>query len=274
IIAATRPWLTSAAECGPVAASANSSCTSRARTSRPLIRYEEPSPRVMRRPTSSTGLSLKAKGASRALLSRVSTTSARFRPGREAEPAKITSSISPPRSRLAEPSPMTQRKASTRFDLPQPFGPTMPVRPGSIASSVGSTKDLKPARRSRSTCIDPTSGFWSRSRQCLIEGFDGWRAVELFAVDKEGRRRIDAELLRRRQPALRDLILELLVADAGLELLLAHAAELRELLQRGAIVARHPLLLLREEGVDQRVEAIGGGGARPHSPPPPPPRPP
>ena len=26
-------------------------------------------------------------------------------------------------------SPMTQRSASTRFDLPHPFGPTMPVRP-------------------------------------------------------------------------------------------------------------------------------------------------
>src|SRR5512144_2919925 len=43
---------------------------------------------------------------------------------------------------------MTQRTASTRFDLPQPLGPTTPVRPGSIAKSVGSTKDLKPSRRS------------------------------------------------------------------------------------------------------------------------------
>jgi hypothetical protein len=33
----------------------------------------------------------------------------------------------------------------------------MPVSPGSIASSVGSTKDLNPVRRSRSTCIDSTS---------------------------------------------------------------------------------------------------------------------
>jgi hypothetical protein len=79
-----------------------------------------------------------------------------LRDGRLPDPAKITSSISPPRRRLAEPSPITQRKASTRLDLPQPFGPTMPVSPGSIASSVGSTKDLKPVRRSRSTCIDTT----------------------------------------------------------------------------------------------------------------------
>src|ERR1700758_5491748 len=48
---------------------------------------------------------------------------------------------------------MTQRTASTRFDLPQPFGPTTPVRPGSMAKSVGSTKDLKPIRRSRVSFI-------------------------------------------------------------------------------------------------------------------------
>jgi hypothetical protein len=33
-------------------------------------------------------------------------------------------------------SPITQRIASTRLDLPQPLGPTMPVRPGSIRKSV------------------------------------------------------------------------------------------------------------------------------------------
>ncbi len=43
---------------------------------------------------------------------------------------------------------MTQRRASTRLDLPQPFGPTTPVRPRSMKNSVGSTKDLKPTRRS------------------------------------------------------------------------------------------------------------------------------
>ena len=48
---------------------------------------------------------------------------------------------------------MTQRSASRRFDLPQPLGPTTPVRPGSIAKSVGSTKDLKPIRRSRVSFI-------------------------------------------------------------------------------------------------------------------------
>src|SRR5579862_5575921 len=48
---------------------------------------------------------------------------------------------------------MTQRTASTRLDLPQPFGPTTPVRPGSITKSVGSTKDLKPIRRRRVSFI-------------------------------------------------------------------------------------------------------------------------
>src|SRR3984893_6826690 len=48
---------------------------------------------------------------------------------------------------------MTQRTASTRLDLPQPFGPTTPVSPGSITKSVGSTKDLKPIRRSRVSFI-------------------------------------------------------------------------------------------------------------------------
>ena len=48
---------------------------------------------------------------------------------------------------------MTQRTASTRLDLPQPFGPTTPVNPGSITKSVGSTKDLNPIRRSRVSFI-------------------------------------------------------------------------------------------------------------------------
>ncbi len=76
-------------------------------------------------------------------------TSALLRAGRVLEPEKITSSIEEARMDLYEDSPITQRSASTRFDLPQPFGPTTPVNPGSIRKSVGSTKDLKPSRRSR-----------------------------------------------------------------------------------------------------------------------------
>ena len=49
---------------------------------------------------------------------------------------------------LARFSPITQRSASSRFDLPQPLGPTTPVSPSWITKSVGSTKLLKPLRRS------------------------------------------------------------------------------------------------------------------------------
>ena len=69
--------------------------------------------------------------------------------GRLPEPEKITASMSAARMDLYEFSPITQRSASTRLDLPQPFGPTTPVRPGSIRKSVGSTKDLNPISRSR-----------------------------------------------------------------------------------------------------------------------------
>ena len=71
-------------------------------------------------------------------------------------PEKITSSMPPPRMRLAESSPMTQRRASTKLDLPQPFGPTIPVRPRSIQISVGSTKDLNPVILSFENCTKPT----------------------------------------------------------------------------------------------------------------------
>ena len=57
---------------------------------------------------------------------------------------------------LNELSPITQRSASTRFDLPQPFGPTTPVRPGSILNSAASQKLLKPVRRKRSNFIAAT----------------------------------------------------------------------------------------------------------------------
>src|SRR5688572_1647821 len=63
---------------------------------------------------------------------------------REAEPLKITSSIAPPRSDLADCSPRTHLMASTTLDFPQPLGPTMPTSGASKAMSVLSAKDLKP----------------------------------------------------------------------------------------------------------------------------------
>src|SRR6202008_900608 len=64
---------------------------------------------------------------------------------RALEPLNTTSAILSPRSVLAESSPLTQRTASMTFDLPQPLGPTTPVRLLGKLMVVGSTKDLKPA---------------------------------------------------------------------------------------------------------------------------------
>src|SRR5579859_5126250 len=76
----------------------------------------------------------------------VRATSARPSGGRPAVPAKITSSILPPRSDLAPCSPMTQASASTTLDLPEPLGPTTQVIPGSKRSVVAEANDLKPRR--------------------------------------------------------------------------------------------------------------------------------
>src|SRR5688572_25731423 len=100
-------------------------------------------------------------------------TSAVLRGGRLLVPEKITSSISDARMDLNEVSPITQRSASTRLDLPQPFGPTTPVRPGSIRKSVGSTKDLKPSRRRRVSFMRPLFRTKSEGRGCPPGGNRG-----------------------------------------------------------------------------------------------------
>src|SRR5579872_2704033 len=74
----------------------------------------------------------------------VSVTSARPSGAREVVPAKTTSSILPPRRLLAPCSPITQDRASTTLDLPEPLGPTTQVIPGSRRSVVAEAKDLKP----------------------------------------------------------------------------------------------------------------------------------
>src|SRR5262245_56068864 len=121
---------------------------------------------------SSVSCSLNWAGASRVLLSIWIPTSALLRPGRVLVPEKITSSMSAARSDLCDVSPMTQRRASTRFDLPQPLGPTTPVRPGSMRKSVGSTKDLKPSRRSRVSFM-PTLFRVCRARPARIAQASG-----------------------------------------------------------------------------------------------------
>src|SRR3954470_23250814 len=74
----------------------------------------------------------------------VRVTSARPSGARPAVPAKMTSSILPLRSAFAPCSPSTQDMASTTLDLPEPFGPTTHVMPGSKRSVVADAKDLKP----------------------------------------------------------------------------------------------------------------------------------
>ena len=83
-------------------------------------------------------------GSAPSLLSMVRVTSARPSGGRPGVPAKMTSSIFPPRSALAPCSPSTQAIASTTLLLPEPLGPTTQVIPGSKRSVVGDAKDLKP----------------------------------------------------------------------------------------------------------------------------------
>src|ERR1700704_5975260 len=126
----------------------------------------------MRREISRNWLSFMAAGAVRSALSIVITTSAWLRAGRLPEPAKITESMSAARSDLCEVSPIAQRSASTRLDLPQPFGPTTPVKPGSIMKSVGSTNDLNPCRRRRVSFISDAllAGRESLSRHNTIDG--------------------------------------------------------------------------------------------------------
>src|SRR5690606_5628327 len=115
------------------------------------------------------------------LLSKISSTVAWLTGLRAELPEKITSVSESPRRRLAELSPMTQRTASMMFDLPQPFGPTMPVMLVGRCSTVGSTKDLKPAsliverrmrrfsgrpgqgRRPRGVAHAPLMGSWGLS---------------------------------------------------------------------------------------------------------------
>src|SRR6476659_1529505 len=85
-------------------------------------------------------------GSAPSALSMVSSTSARPNGGRPEVPAKMTSSILPPRRLLAPCSPITQASASTTLDLPEPLGPTMQVMPGSSWSVVDEAKDLNPLR--------------------------------------------------------------------------------------------------------------------------------
>ena len=61
----------------------------------------------------------------------------------------MMSAISRPRRLFALCSPRTHLTASTMFDLPHPFGPTITVMPESKSKRVRSANDLKPNNSSR-----------------------------------------------------------------------------------------------------------------------------
>src|ERR1700710_2197078 len=123
--------------------SLSSSCTSIKRQLLPLISYSLPPSRNILRVIDTSEYSI---GSELSEWSIVRVTSARPSGGRDEVPAKMTSSILPPRRVLAPCSPITQARASTTLDLPEPLGPTTQVTPCSNAKVVGWAKDLKPLR--------------------------------------------------------------------------------------------------------------------------------
>lgn len=128
----------------------------------PLIWYSLPPLRNMIRVMVTSAYSM---GSAPSELSMVRETSARPSGGRPVVPAKMTSSIFPPRRDLAPCSPMTQESASTTLDLPEPFGPTTQVIPGSKRRVVAEAKDLNPRRvmALRCTPSDFTARRWGRA---------------------------------------------------------------------------------------------------------------
>ncbi len=147
----SRPCPTMTCISRPRPESLSSSCTSSSRQVSPLIAYSLAPLRKSVRLIVTSEYSI---GNAPSALSIVSCTSARPSGPRVAVPAKMTSSIFPPRSVLAPCSPITQARASTTFDLPDPFGPTMHVTPGSSAKVVGCANDLNPLSVTLFRCMD------------------------------------------------------------------------------------------------------------------------
>ncbi|CRH91440.1 Uncharacterised protein [Chlamydia trachomatis] len=127
----------------PMPVSDSNSWISKSRHAVPLIAYSEPPERKRVREIVTSEKSI---GSAPSVLSMVRLTSARPNAGREAVPAKMTSAIFPPRKFFAPCSPITHVSASTTFDLPEPFGPTTQLIPGSKRSVVDVAKLLKPRR--------------------------------------------------------------------------------------------------------------------------------
>ncbi|KXK22066.1 MAG: hypothetical protein UZ18_ATM001000209 [Armatimonadetes bacterium OLB18] len=128
----------------PSPLSAISSATSFNRQVRRLIWYWLFPLRSIRRVTET---SLVGTGSAPSSLSKRSMTSANPSGFRLLLPLKITSCPISARRCLGLPSPRAHKIASTRFDLPQPFGPTTAMTSPSTSISVLSANVLNPIRR-------------------------------------------------------------------------------------------------------------------------------
>src|ERR671912_553413 len=108
-------------------------------------------------------------------------------------PVKMTSSVFLARSACCPCSPRTQRTASATFDLPLPFGPTIPVIPGSNAKTVRLRKLLKPwsSRRVK-------RGARKRVSSSVIAA-EPLGTTRVLALDVPVRHRPDGTIARRDQ---------------------------------------------------------------------------
>ena len=104
------------------------------------------------------------------MLSNTRVTSANEWGPRVSDPLKITSSIALPRRWRADCSPIAQRMASTMFDLPQPFGPTIALTSWSMWTTVRSTNDLKPQTSTFLIFIERAPWSWPAQRRRTEDG--------------------------------------------------------------------------------------------------------
>ncbi len=156
----------------------SNSWTSSSRHGSPLIAYSDPPFRNRVREIVTSAYSM---GRAPSELSMVSATSALPSGARPVVPAKMTSSILPPRSDFAPCSPMTHANASTTLDLPEPFGPTTQVTPGSNCRVVDDAKDLKPFRVKllRCTVLRSLWGVGNAARSKCHQTLSGGRRWHL-----------------------------------------------------------------------------------------------
>ncbi len=196
----------------------------------------------MRRTISMSSRSLKAKGASRALLSIVSATSARLRAGRPAVPPKITSSIAPPRSRWAEALAHhpAQRFGEVRLAAAVRADDAGQTRADRHLGRVGEgfeTDKAQPVDLHRPPRPALTISAQDPTAACRTLATVG-SPVNLVPLTKKVGVALTSSCFDGDEAAVQDLVFERVVGEALVDLGLAHAAERREPGQRGLVVGR------------------------------------